>query len=293
MDQLDALRTFVAVADQRSFVEAARLRRISSTAASRAVADLESRLGILLLRRTTRSVQLTPEGAAYLASCRNAIAELDDAARSLRGENAEPRGELIVTAPVVFGRLKVLPVALELMRRYPQLSIKLTLTDRVVRLVDEGIDVAVRIADLADSALLAVRIGVTRRVLVASAAYLAERGQPLGLDDLDGHDLIAFDNFSHNGEWRFGVDGNLAVKFRPRLLTNSVEAAIDAAIAGAGITRALTYQVDGHVDQGRLSYVLSQMDPPAVPISLVFQANRTQSANLRVFIGAMRGNDRE
>jgi len=178
MDRFEALKTFVAVADHRSFAEAARRLRISPTAASRAIADLEEALGVTLLRRTTRAVGLTPEGAAYLDRCRIALDELDDAERSLRGENAEPRGELIVTAPVVFGRMHILPIVTKLLRAHPQLDVHLILVDRVIRLVEEGIDVAVRIADLSDSSLHAIRVAEVRRVLVASPAYLAERGVP-------------------------------------------------------------------------------------------------------------------
>src|SRR5579859_3126104 len=149
MDRLDALRTFLAVARQQSFAKAAASLRISPTAASRAIAELEESLGVALLRRTTRSVTLTPEGAAYLERCRPALDQLDDAARSLRGENAEPHGTLIVTAPVVFGRMHILPVVIELLRAHPGLDVQLMLIDRVIRMVEEGIDVAVRIADLA------------------------------------------------------------------------------------------------------------------------------------------------
>lgn len=288
MDQLDAIRTFVAVAEHGSFVEAARVRRISATAASRALSEMEQRLGTLLLRRTTRSVHLTPEGATYLEHCRLALSELDDAARTLRGDGADPRGVLMVTAPVVFGRRRVLPVALDLMRRHAGLTVHLMLTDRVVRVADEGVDVAVRIAHLGDSALRAARIGETRRVLVASPAYLACRGTPAQVADLAGHDLIAFDNFTANGEWRFGPEGRQAFAVSPRLLTNSVDSAIDAAIADGGILRALSYQVESHVAAGRLAFVLPQDDPPPVPISLVFQANRARAPNVRCFVEAMR-----
>jgi DNA-binding transcriptional LysR family regulator len=291
MDQLDALRTFVAVAELKSFAEAARKRRISATAASRAIGELEAQLGAVLLRRTTRSVQLTPEGESYLDHCRTALAQLDDAARALQGGQAEPRGVLLITAPVVFGRMKVLPAVTRLMQAHPALDIRLMLSDRIVRLVEEGIDVAVRIADLSDSALHAVRIGETRRVLVASPAYLKKRGSPRTVADLHDHSLIAFDNFAANGEWRFAGDARSAIRFEPRLLTNSMEAALDAALAGAGITRALCYQVAAEVAAGRLDYVLPEFDPPAVPISLVFQANRSRFPNVRAFIAAMKGTE--
>ena len=287
MDRLDALRTFVAVADRRSFAEAARWLRISPTAASRAVGELEQGLGVTLLRRTTRSVGLTPEGAAYLERCRRILDELDEADRSLRGEDAGPRGALVVTAPVVFGRMHVLPVVNGLLRAHPALDVQLSLTDRVIRLVEEGVDVAVRIADLSDSALHAVQVTRVRRVLVASPAYLERRGEPTEVAQLHDHDLVVFDNFAPSRKWRFTASGRPAVRLEPRLLTNSVEAAIDAALDGLGIARALSYQVEAHLQAGRLRYVLPAYDPPAVPVSLVFQANRRGSPNVRALIAAM------
>jgi DNA-binding transcriptional LysR family regulator len=288
MDHMLALRTFVAVANKGSFVEAARALGISPTAASRGIAALEESLGVTLLRRTTRSVALTPEGETYLDRCRRALEELDDAARVVRGDAAEPRGLLIVTAPVVFGRMHILPLVDRLLRAHPALDVRLTLTDRVVRLVEEGIDVAVRIADLSDSALHAVRITQVRRVLVASPKYLKSRGVPATAAELGHHDLIAFDNFTRNGEWRFGPGGEEAVKCEPRLMTNSVEAAIDATLSGLGISRVLDYQVEQHIAAGRLRYVLASQDPPPVPVSLVYQANRLRSPNARVLIEAAR-----
>lgn len=284
MDRLDQLRTFAAVAEKASFAEAAHSLGFSPTAASRAVATLEEALGVTLLRRTTRSVSLTPEGAAYLERCRRALEELDDAARTIRGDGAEPRGLMIVTAPVVFGRLHVLPIVTRLIAAHPRLDIRLMLTDRLVRLVDEGIDVAVRIADLGDSSLHAVRVGEVRRKLVASQTYLARRGEPRTPADLMGHDVIAFDNFSANGEWRFGADLKVVVRIEPRFVTNSVEAAIDAAVEGAGVARTLNYQTDGHVAAGRLRYLLSEFDPKPTPIHLVYQANRLRSPNVRAFL---------
>ena len=284
MDRLDRLRLFLTVADKESFAEAARSLGVSPTAASRAVAGLEDELGVSLLRRTTRSVSLTREGAAYLERARRALDDLDDAARFLGGVQAEPRGLLIVTAPVVFGRLHILPIVTKLLRAHPGLAARLTLTDRVVRIVEEGIDVAVRIADLADSALHAQRVAEVRRTLVASPAYLAARGEPQSPEDLAAHDLIAFDTFAANGEWRFGADLKRVVRVEPRLLTNSVEAAIDAALGGAGVTRTLNYQTDAHVAAARLRYVLPEFEPRAIPVHLVYQANRLRSPNVRAFL---------
>jgi DNA-binding transcriptional LysR family regulator len=286
MDRLEALRAFVAVSDHRSFSEAARALRISPTAASRAIAELERDLGVALLRRTTRTVGLTAEGAAYLERCRRALDELDDAARALRGENTEPHGPLIVTAPVVFGRLHILPIINHLLREHAQLEAQLMLTDRIIRLVEEGIDVAVRIAELADSALHAIRVTEVHRVLVASPAYLVERGTPAAVADLLQHALIVVDNMAPNGEWRFTASGRPTIHCKPRLLTNTAETAIDAAADGLGIARALSYQVEAHVRAGRLRYVLSEYDPPPVPVSLVFQASRRGSPNVRALIAA-------
>jgi len=260
--------------------------RISAAAASRAIAALEEELRVPLFRRTTRAVSLTQEGAIYLDRARTALAELDAAALDLGGANAEPQGSLMISAPVVFGRMHILPVINRLLATHRRLNAQLVLTDRVVRLVDEGIDVAVRIADLADSALHAVRLGEVRRVLVASPDYLARRGTPARLTDLYDHCLIAFDNFTANDEWRFGVTEKAVVKVAPRLRVNSVDATIDALLSGVGIGRLLSYQVAEFVARGQLVEALAEHAPFPVPIHMVFQANRQRSPNVRAFLDA-------
>ena len=285
MDRLRILRTFVLVADHQSFAEAARRLHISPTQASRGVAELEASLGVSLLRRTTRSVGLTPEGTDYLERCRRILDDLDDADRSLRGENAEPRGTLRIAAPLVFGSIHVLPIVTGLLQQHQQLSIELSLGDRVVRLVEEGIDVAVRIADLSDSALHAIRLTEVRRVLVASPDYLLRRGTPLEISQLHEHDLVAFD-MPQGHEWRFTASGRPSVRVEPRLLTNSVEATVNAVVAGLGITRVFSYQVQGQVAAGRLCYLLEQFEPSPVPVSLLFQARRRSDPNVSAFIDA-------
>ncbi|RUN75611.1 LysR family transcriptional regulator [Sphingomonas sp. TF3] len=288
MDRLEMLRTFVAVADHASFAEAARLLRVSPTAASRAVAALELSLGTPLLRRTTRSVRLTDEGAAYLERCRAALIELDDAALALQGAGALPGGSLVVTAPVTFGRLHILPIATGLLRDHPRLDVELTLIDRVVRLVDEGIDVAVRIGDLSDSSLHALKVAEVRRVLVASPGYLAAHGAPGNVPALHGHALISFTEIDRAHEWRFGTTGKTAIRIEPRLTVNTADAAIAAATDGVGIARVLSYQALAAIASGRLVTVLDGAAPPPAPVHLVYQANRRASVNVRAFIDAAR-----
>lgn len=288
MDRLESLRTFVAVAENMSFAEAARRLRISPTAASRAVAALEQSLGAALFRRTTRSVRLTDEGATYLERCRAALADLDDAALALRGDGATPGGRLVVTAPVTFGRLHILPVALGLLRAHPALEVELTLIDRVVRLVDEGIDVAVRIGDLSDSSLHALKVAEVRRVLVASPAYLAAHGAPESVVALHGHALISFTELDRAHEWRFGTAGKPAIRIEPRLTLNTADAATAAAIDGVGIARVLSYQALDAIAAGQLVTILDGFAPPPVPVHLVYQANRRATVNVRAFIDAAR-----
>lgn len=284
MDRLTALRTFALVAEHGSFVAAAQALRISPTKASRVVADLEATLGTALLHRTTRSVTLTDAGAHYLERCRHALDELDEAERALRGEDAEPRGLLVVTAPVLFGRMLVRPVVNELLTRHPWLRVRLLLLDRVVRLAEEGVDVAVRIADLSDSSLRAVRLRETRRVLVASPAYLARHGTPATIAQLQAHALISFDGFAPYDEWRFAGPGRPSVRLDARFGTNEMEAAIEAALDGLGITRTFCYQVEAHVAAGRLVRLLDDAAPAPVPVSLLYQPHRQRSAALRAFV---------
>jgi len=288
MDRLEMLRTFVAVADLQSFAEAARRLRISPTAASRAVASLEASLDTVLLRRTTRSVRVTGEGAAYLERCRVALADLDDAALALRGDGAMPAGPLVVTAPVTFGRLHILPIATALLRAHPALKVELALIDRVVRLVDEGVDVAVRIGDLSDSALHALKVAEVRRVLVASPAYLASHPTPANVAALHAHMLIAFTELDRAQEWRFGAAGKPAIRVEPRLTVNTADAAIAAAIDGLGIAHVLSYQALAAIASGQLVTLLDEVAPPPIPVHLVYQANRRTSVNVRAFIDAAR-----
>ncbi len=275
------------MAERASFAEAARSLRVSATAVSRAVAQLESQLGVLLLRRTTRSVALTPEGEAFLERVRGALEALEDAERMVRGEDAAPRGLLVVSAPVVFGRLHALPIVAGLLASHPALKARLDLSDRNARLAEDGVDVAVRIGALADSALIAQRVWRVSRVLLASPDYLARRGVPADLADLASHDLVAFEPFTTGGEWRFGGDSK-PVAVMPRLAVTTAEAAIDAAASGLGIARVFDYQAAERLAAGALVRVLKAVEPAPDPVSLVYQARRSRDPNVRAFAEAAR-----
>lgn len=288
MDRLDALRVFVGVAEHSSFSAAARRLRLSPAAASRAIAMIEDELGVSLFNRTTRTVRLTERGTVYVEQCKRILAEIDDAKSLVRGESAEPRGQLAVTAPITFGRLHVLPVVEKLLAAHPKLTVRLMLSDRNVHMIDEGIDIAVRIGELADSALVAVKIGEVQRVLAASPKYLAARGTPETPAALRQHDIIVFEGIGVGNEWRFGAAGKTSVQVEPRLSVNSADAAIAAASNGLGITRALSYQVADAVKLRRLKLVLQDFAPPPQPVSLVYPAGRVASANIIAFLNAAR-----
>lgn len=288
MDQFEVIRTFVAVADKGSFVEAARRLRVSATAASRSVAMLEKSLGTALLSRTTRSVRLTEAGALYLERCRTVLADLEDAALALRGDGATPGGTLVIAAPVMFGRVHILPIATRLLQDFPGLKVEMTLVDRIVRLVDEGIDIAVRIGDLSDSSLHALKVAEVRRILVASPDYLATHGRPANVPALHQHALISFTELERAHDWRFGPAGKPAIRIEPRLTVNTADAAIAAAAAGAGIARVLSYQAMAALTAGQVVTLLDDEAPPPVPVHLVYQANRVASVNVRAFIEAAR-----
>jgi DNA-binding transcriptional LysR family regulator len=282
MDRLDAMRIFVAVAKLGSFAEAARRLRLSPSVATRSVAQLEDQLGLTLLTRTTRSLRLTDRGKIFLESCQQILEDLDGAERLVRGESAEPRGELKIAAPILFGRLHVLPIVNRTLNEHRGLAIRLALSDRNVHLVDDGIDIAIRIGDLADSSLIAVKLGEVSRILVASPGYIENRGVPKSPVKLADHDVIAFESIDATNEWRFKP--NDSIRVTPRLTVNNADAAIAAAEAGIGITRTLSYQVRDSVMAGRLVPILQKFAPPPSPVSAIYPARRIVSANVGAFI---------
>ncbi len=283
-DRLDSIAVFVAVAERGGFVAAARRLGRSPAAISRAVAALEDDFGQRLLNRTTRALALTEAGEILLERGRRLLADYDDAAETLQGA-AAPKGLLTVTAPVMFGRLHIMPIVAAFLGEHPGLDAKLLLLDRNVSLVDEGVDVGLRIGELPDSSLLALRVGGVRRVLVASPAYLAAHGEPQNPEALADHAFIATSGVSPMpGHWSFGSDESRSLRVRPRLTVNSVDAALDAAQSGLGIVRLFSYQVEAAVAEGRLCRILRDFEPPAAPIHLVRPAGRHTPRKAALFI---------
>lgn len=285
MDRLDAINAFVSVADLKSFAAAARALEVSPPAVTRAVAAIEARLGTRLFHRTTRQVRLTDAGERYFAHCLRILDEMSAADAAAAGAQAEPRGPLIVTASQMFGRRFVAPVMLEFLDHYPQVDGRLTLLDRVTDLIEEGFDVAVRIASLPDSTLSAARVGEVRRVVCASPRYLRARGTPRDPAELAHHDGIAFAPVSVGDPWVFKIGARRFVGApRIRLKVNDTEVAIAAALAGRGLTRVLSYQVADEIRRGRLTVVLEKYEPPPIPIHLVHLEGRRANARVRAFV---------
>src|ERR1700722_10236535 len=251
MDRLDAMQAFVAVADLQGFAPAARKLGLSPSGVTRLISGLENRLGARLLQRTTRSVTLTDAGARYLERARRILADVEEAEIAAEGERARPSGRLVVSAPVGFGRLHVSPVMNAYLKRYRDVSAELRLEDRMINLVEEGVDLAVRIGHLPDSSLVARHVGDMRRIIVASPGYLKSRGEPKRPQDIAAYDTIQFGAPSDSGEWRFTEGGNeIRMSYSPRLMTNNADAAIQYAEAGGGLTAVLAYQAAEAIKRG-------------------------------------------
>ncbi|MER8479403.1 LysR family transcriptional regulator [Mesorhizobium sp. M0923] len=284
MDRLHSMSLFVAAAETGSLSAAGRRFGIPLTTVSRKVSDLERHLKTRLLNRSARQLSLTDAGHAYLAACRRILDEVGEAERIAAGEYSAPTGELIVTAPIVFGRLHVLPVVTAFLAAYPDVSVRLTLADRITQLVEEHIDLAIRIGALADSSLVAIRLGSIRRVVCASPAYLAEHGTPKKPQELAAHSAITFEGLNASA-WSFATGkAEFTVPVRSRLRVNTAEAAIDAAIAGVGVTRLLSYQIAAAVRSGTLRPVLQEFEPEPWPVSLVHAGQGLLPVKLRAFL---------
>jgi DNA-binding transcriptional LysR family regulator len=287
MSELSHIRLFVAVAELGGFAAAARSLHVSPPAATRGIAALEARLDARLLRRTTRSVKLTEAGERFLVDCRRILADLEHAEAVVRGAHVEPQGELGITAPVMFGRMHVAPLVLEFLSRHERVTARTYFADRIVHLLDEGYDVAVRIADLPDSSSVALRVGEVRRVVVGAPSYLAAHGIPRDLAALPAHHAIGISRSgARDAAWTFGSSRIARRTPQPqmRLLVNANDVAIAAAIAGHGLTRALSYQVAREVAEGRLQIVLREHEPPPIPVYLVYPEGRLAAAKVRAFV---------
>jgi len=285
MDRIDAMQALVAVADLRGFAPAARKLGLSPSAVTRLIAALEDRVGARLLQRTTRSVTLTDAGARYLERIRRILADVEEAEGAVEGERTRPSGRLAVSAPLGFGRLHVSPVMSAYLKRYPQVSGELRLSDRMINLVEDGIDLAVRIGHLSDSSLVARHVGEMRRVVVASNDYLRQRGEPKTPQAVASHETIQFGAMTAPPDWRFVEDGHeIRVACTPRLTTNSADAALDYAEQDGGLTRVMAYQAATALKRGRLRIVLAKFEAPPLPIHIVYPTSRLLSAKVRSFI---------
>ncbi len=290
MDRFQSLQVFVKVAERGGFAAAARVLGMSPPAVTRAIAALEDRIGTRLLIRTTRSVRLTDSGERFLADSRRILMDLEEAEESAVGAHAAPRGDLRVTAPVLFGRDFVAPILGDFLEQYPLVSAQTLFVDRIVNLMDEGLDVAIRIGDLPDSSLSAVRVGAVRRVTFAAPGYLSRHGTPRHPKDLAGHRLILALAAEGSPEWRFQEQGKpLTVKPDARLSMNTNDAVIAMATRGWGLSRLLSYQIAPGLAAARLKIVLGDFEPPPLPIHVVHREGRRVSAKVRSFVDFMAG----
>jgi DNA-binding transcriptional LysR family regulator len=291
MDRLDAMAAFVAAVEEGSLAGAARRLGWSAAALTRAVAALEARLGMPLLVRSTRALHLTAFGQSYIETCRQVLGALDAAERGAAAEHDQPRGLLTLTAPLLFGRLRLRPVLDRFLDANPAVTARLLLLDRVVSLIDEGLDAAIRLAHLPDSSLIATRLGEVGRLVCASPAYLDRHGTPRKPADLLAHACMTSSPTGAAEAWRFGAGpddrqrGGQTLAVRPRLSANGSAAPIDSALEGRGITQVLAYQVEAHLQAGRLVPLLSAYAAPPLPVHLVYPEAQKATAKLRAFIG--------
>ncbi len=285
MDRLDSMAVFLAALEAGSLSAAARRLGQPLATVSRKVAGLEAALGARLLTRGHRRLLPTEAGQAYAAAARDILARIEDAERAAAGEYAAPKGEIVVAAPVVFGRLHVLPVVLGFLAAHPAIDLRLRLADRMVDLLEDGIDAAIRIGPLPDADLVATRLGTMPRAVYAGPDYLSRHGRPARPEDLAGHACIAFEGQALDRAWQF-VDGrrDIVVPIRFRLGVTTAEAAVDAAVSGLGITRVLAYQAADAVAGGRLERLLDAFEPPPAPIHLVHAGQGRMALKLRAFL---------
>jgi DNA-binding transcriptional LysR family regulator len=285
MDKLAAMNAFVEIVDRGSLTAAGEALERSLPAVVRTLAALEADLGVRLLRRTTRRMSLTEEGRAYLERCRRILADIAEAEAALVSEQAEPRGRIRATAPLLFGQLHVAPAVTAFVQRYPETEVDLLLLDRVVHLVEEGIDVAVRIGPLGDSTMIATGVGRVRRVVCASPELLEQVGAPDRPQDLAAHPCVRFRALVSGSTWHFREGRrDLSVEVHGPFACNQASATVEACAAGLGFGLFLSYQVESLVRDGRLQVVLADFEPPPLPVSVVYPDARLMSTRLRAFV---------
>lgn len=285
MDRLEAMSLVIAVSEAGSFSAASRKLAIPVATISRNVSELEARLKAELFRRSSRGMALTDAGRSYIDACKRIVEQVEDAEKELSGEYRNPKGDLAVTAPWGLGHTHLLPLAIEFLQDHPDIALRLVLTDRIVNVVEENIDVAVRIGALPDSSMMALRVGSIRVVVCASPAYLAARGQPETPDDLRHHDCITIDDVAPPTTWKFAHGSrSIVAPIRTRLTVNTSEAAVLAAIAGAGLARVMSYKMDAAKRAGTLAVVLEDFEPEPLPAHLVYAQRKIAPLKLRAFL---------
>jgi DNA-binding transcriptional LysR family regulator len=285
VDRLDSMKVLLAVIEDGSLSAASRVLGAPLATVSRKISDLEAHLGTRLLIRSSRKLALTDAGQNYVIACKRILEQVADAERAAAGEYNAPRGELTLAAPIAFGRRRILPVAADFLKAYPDIDLRITLSDRISHILDEHIDLAIRIGELADSAFIAKRVGEVRKVVCASPEYFSMRGTPAKPADLAPHDCITFDALMSANAWIFPVGKQEeAVTVRSRLVINTAEAAVDAAIAGVGIARVLSYQVARALQEGKLVLALQAYEAPSWPVSLVHAGQGPLPLKVRAFL---------
>lgn len=285
MDRLLTMRIFLAVVDEAGFAPAARKLNISPPAVTRAITELEETMGVRLLTRTTRVVRVTDVGQRYATDCRRILADVAEAEQAATGTHAAPRGRITITASVLFGQLHVAPIVAEYLRRHPQADVDCLFVDRNVNLIDEGVDVAIRIGQLPDSSFQAVRVGQVRQVVCASPAYLAQHGTPTTPQQLQDLDIVLALGVTPSPLWRFETDGRpFTARLDTRMTTSTNDAAIRTVVAGFGITRVISYMVADHLAAGTLVALLPEYMSLPVPVHVLHHEGRHAARKVRAFL---------
>lgn len=288
MDRLHLMAVFVAVAEEEGFAGGSRRLGMSAPSVTRAIAELEQHLGVKLFNRTTRFVRMTEAGQRYLDDCRRVIAAADEADQAAFGFNAEPRGRITITSSVMFGRLFVMPGVIEYMKRYPDVEVSALFVDRVVNLLEEGVDIAIRIGELPDSSYKAIKVGSVRRVVCASPAYLSQYGVPQAPEELSQHQFVLPSGLNPVAEFKFVQDNSqLLVKLKPKLVVSDNASAINAVVNGLGISNFISYQIASELMDGSLKIVLSEYEIKPVPVHILHSEGRYAVAKIRYFVDLM------